>query len=153
MAAGEYVSVHSQKDTEQADLAAERTALGTDNSGEHAELAAIYVGRGLDLPLARQVADKLMAHDAPGAHARDEPRLTPALKERPIQAAIASAGSFTVGAALPLRVTVLAPQPRITVLVPGASLLFLAFLSGLAARVGGASVIAGALRVRFWGAL
>jgi len=153
MAAGEYVSVHSQADTEQADLALERTELKTDNPGEHAELTAIYVGRGLDPPLAKQVADKLMAHDALGAHARDELGLSEALKGRPIQAALASAGSFAAGAALPLLVTALAPEPQITVFVSAASLLFLAFLGGLAARVGGARVITGAIRVTFWGAM
>jgi len=153
MAAGEYVSVHSQEDTEQADLALERTELRTDDSGEHAELAAIYVERGLDPPLARQVADKLMAHDALGAHARDELGLTETLKARPIQAALASAGSFAVGAAMPLLVTTLAPEAQIIVFVSGASLLFLALLGGLAARIGGAGVVAGVIRVTFWGAL
>ena len=153
MAAGEYVSVHSQEDTEHADLALERTELEADNAGEHAELAAIYVGRGLDLPLAKQVADKLMAHDALAAHARDELGLSEALEARPIQAALASAGSFAVGAAMPLLVTALAPDSRTVVFVSGASLLFLAFLGGLAAQVGGASVTAGAIRVTFWGAL
>jgi len=152
MAAGEYVSVHSQEDTEQADLALERAELRTDNAGEHAELAAIYVGRGLDPPLAERVAEKLMAHDALGAHARDELGLTETLKARPIQAAFASAASFAGGAAMPLVVTALAPEPRMIVLVSGASLIFLAFLGGLAARVGGASVFTGALRVTFWGA-
>jgi len=153
MAAGEYVSVHSQEDTEQADLALERTELKTDNSGEHAELTAIYVGRGLDPPLAKQVADKLMAHDALGAHARDELGLSDALKARPIQAALASAGSFAVGAALPLLVTALVPESRIIVFVSVASLLFLGCLGSLAAKVGGAGVIVGAIRVTFWGAL
>ena len=152
MAAGEYVSVHSQEDTEHADLALERTEVGADNAGEHAELAAIYVGRGLDLPLAKQVADKLMAHGALGAHARDELGLSEALEARPIQAVLASAGSFFVGAAMPLLVTALAPEPRIIVFVSGASLLFLAFLGGLAARVGGAGVMTGAIRVTSWGA-
>jgi VIT1/CCC1 family predicted Fe2+/Mn2+ transporter len=153
MAAGEYVSVHSQEDTEQADLALERAELKRDNSGEHAELAAIYVARGLDPPLAKQVADKLMAHDALGAHARDELGLSEALKARPIQAALASAGSFAVGAALPLLVTAVTPEPRIIAFVSGTSLLFLALLGGLAARVGGAGVIAGSIRVTFWGAV
>ncbi len=153
MAAGEYVSVHSQEDTEQADLALERTELQTDDAGEHAELAAIYVGRGLDAPLARQVADQLMTHDALGAHARDELGLTESLKARPIQAALASAGSFAVGAALPLLVTIFAPEPQMNALVSGASLVFLAFLGGLAAFVGGAGVVAGAIRVAFWGAV
>jgi len=153
MAAGEYVSVHSQADTEQADLSLEKTELSADNAGEHAELAAIYVGRGLDPPLARQVADQLMAHDALGAHARDELGLTDVLKARPIQAAIASAASFALGAALPLLVTVLAPQRWTAVCVSVASLVFLAFLGGLAARVGGAGMIVGAIRVTFWGAM
>jgi VIT1/CCC1 family predicted Fe2+/Mn2+ transporter len=153
MAAGEYVSVHSQEDTEQADLALERAELKRDNSGEHAELAAIYVARGLDPPLAKQVADKLMAHDALGAHARDELGLSEALKARPIQAALASAGSFAVGAALPLLVTAVTPEPRIIAFVSGTSLLFLVLLGGLAARVGGAGVIAGSIRVTFWGAV
>jgi VIT1/CCC1 family predicted Fe2+/Mn2+ transporter len=153
MAAGEYVSVHSQEDTENADLALERLELKTDDAGEHAELAAIYVGRGLDPALARQVADQLMAHDALGAHARDELGLSETLKARPVQAALASAGSFAVGAAMPLLVTALAPEPLIIPFVSGASLLFLAFLGGLAARVGGAGMIAGALRVTFWGAV
>jgi vacuolar iron transporter family protein len=153
MAAGEYVSVHSQEDTEQADLALERIELKTDNSGEHAELAAIYVERGLEPPLAKLVAEKLMAHDALGAHARDELGLSEALKARPIQAALASAGSFALGAALPLVVTGLAPESRMIVFVTGASLLFLAILGGLAARVGGAGVFAGVIRVTFWGAL
>ncbi|WP_341991925.1 VIT family protein [Azorhizobium sp. AG788] len=153
MAAGEYVSVHSQEDTEQADLALERTELRTDDVGEHAELAAIYVDRGLDVPLARQVADQLMTHDALGAHARDELGLSEALKARPIQAALASAGTFAVGAALPLLVTIFAPEPQMSTLVSGASLVFLAFLGGLAAFVGGAGVVAGAIRVAFWGAV
>jgi len=153
MAAGEYVSVHSQEDTEQADLRLEQKELRTDDPGEHAELAAIYVARGLDPLLAKQVAEQLMAHDALGAHARDELGLSDALKARPIQAALASAASFAVGAAMPLLVTAVTPEPWIIVFVSGASLLFLAFLGGLAALVGGASVIAGTLRVTFWGAL
>jgi vacuolar iron transporter family protein len=128
MAAGEYVSVHSQEDTEDADLALERVELKTDNAAEHAELAAIYVERGFDPPLAKQVADQLMARDALGAHARDELGLSEALKARPIQSALASAGSFAVGAAMPLLVTALTPEPRIIAFVSGASLLFLAFL-------------------------
>jgi VIT1/CCC1 family predicted Fe2+/Mn2+ transporter len=153
MAAGEYVSVHSQADIEQADLELERTELRTDDSGEHAELAAIYVGRGLDPLLAKEVANQLMAHDALGAHARDELGLSETLKARPVQAAFASAGSFAAGAALPLLVTALAPESQIIVFVSGASLLFLAFLGGLAARVGGAGVMTGAIRVTFWGAM
>ena len=153
MAAGEYVSVHSQEDTEQADLALERSELRTNNSGEHAELEAIYIERGLDPSLAKQVADKLMANDALGAHARDELGLSEVLKARPIQAAFASAGSFAVGAAMPLLVTVLAPESWIIVFVSGASLLFLALLGGLSAQIGGAGVAMGVFRVTFWGAL
>jgi VIT1/CCC1 family predicted Fe2+/Mn2+ transporter len=153
MAAGEYVSVHSQADTEQAELERERKELKTDDKGEHRELAAIYVARGLDPSLAKQVAWQLMAHDALGAHARDELGISETLRARPIQAALASAGSFAVGAAMPLVVTVVAPAASVIPLVSGTSLLFLALLGGLAARVGGAGVWAGALRVTFWGAL
>jgi VIT1/CCC1 family predicted Fe2+/Mn2+ transporter len=153
MAAGEYVSVHSQKDTEQADLKLERAELKTDDAGERRELADIYVARGLDRTLAKQVTRQLMAHDALGAHARDELGITAAFRARPIQAALASAGSFAVGAAMPLAVTAIAPQADLIPLVSGTSLLFLALLGGLAARAGGAGVMAGALRVTFWGAL
>jgi vacuolar iron transporter family protein len=153
MAAGEYVSVHSQADTEQADLERERKELQSDDQGERHELAAIYVGRGLDPGLAKQVADQLMAHDALGAHARDELGITEALSARPLQAAFASAGSFSVGAALPLLVTAIAPDASLIPLVAGTSLVFLALLGALAARVGGAGVAVGALRVTFWGAL
>jgi vacuolar iron transporter family protein len=153
MAAGEYVSVHSQADTEEADLQLERTELKKDNAGEHRELAAIYVARGLDPALARQVADQLMAHDALGAHARDELGISAALSARPIQAALASAGSFAVGALMPLLVTAIAPEAGLIPLVSGTSLLFLALLGGLAARTGGAGVTLGAIRVTFWGAL
>jgi VIT1/CCC1 family predicted Fe2+/Mn2+ transporter len=153
MAAGEYVSVHSQADTERADLERERKELKADDKGEHKELAAIYVARGLDPSLAKQVAEQLMAHDALGAHARDELGITKTLSARPIQAALASAGSFGVGAALPLLVTVVVPEQSLIYLVSGTSLLFLALLGGLAAHVGGASIAAGALRVTFWGAL
>lgn len=153
MAAGEYVSVHSQADTEQADLALERAELKSDDKGEHAELAAIYVGRGLDAALARRVADDLMAHDALGAHARDELGIAEALRPRPIQAALASAASFAVGAGLPLIVTALAPTAALLIAVSTTSLLFLALLGALAARTGGAAMIPGALRVTFWGAL
>jgi len=153
MAAGEYVSVHSQADTEQADLERERAELQADDKGEHKELSAIYVGRGLDHALAKQVADQLMAHDALGAHARDELGISETLRARPIQAAFASAGSFAVGAALPLIVTAAAPVASLIVFVSGASLLFLALLGALAARVGGAGVMRGAIRVTFWGAL
>ncbi len=153
MAAGEYVSVHSQKDTEQADLKLERAELKTDVAGERRELAAIYVGRGLDPALAEQVAGQLMAHDALGSHARDELGISPGLSARPIQAALASAASFVVGAALPLAVTAMAPDSVLIVLVSGTSLLFLAVLGGLAAHAGGAGVALGAMRVTFWGAL
>jgi vacuolar iron transporter family protein len=153
MAAGEYVSVHSQADTEQAELELERTELKTDDKGEHQELAAIYVARGLEPALAKQVAAQLMAHDALGAHARDELGITETLSARPIQAALTSAASFAVGAAMPLLVAALAPEPDLIPLVSGTSLLFLALLGGLAARAGGAGVTAGAIRVTFWGAL
>ena len=153
MAAGEYVSVCSQADTEQADLKLERAELKTDDEGERKELMAIYVARGLDPTLAEQVAEQLMAHDALGAHARDELGISEALSARPIQAALASAGSFVVGAALPLVVTAIAPEAILIPVVSGTSLLFLAFLGGLAARVGGAGVTLGAIRVTFWGAL
>jgi VIT1/CCC1 family predicted Fe2+/Mn2+ transporter len=153
MAAGEYVSVHSQADTEQAELERERTELKADNKGEHKELAAIYVARGLDPSLAKQVAEQLMAHDALGAHARDELGISETLRARPIQAALASAGSFAVGAAMPLVVTAIAPGTGLIPLVSGTSLVFLALLGGLAARAGGAGVTVGALRVTFWGAL
>jgi VIT1/CCC1 family predicted Fe2+/Mn2+ transporter len=153
MAAGEYVSVHSQADTEQADLKLERHELRTDNAGEHKELAAIYVKRGLDPQLAKQVAAQLMAHDALEAHARDELGISPAFTARPIQAALSSAASFTVGAAMPLAVTAIASGPSLIPLVAGSSLLFLALLGALAARAGGAGVMLGAIRVTFWGAL
>ena len=153
MAAGEYVSVHSQADTERADLKLERAELKTDNEGEHSELMAIYVARGLDPKLAKQVAQQLMAHDALGAHAQDELGISVKLKPRPIQAALASAASFAVGAALPLVVTGLVPEATLIPVVSGTSLLFLALLGGLAARAGGAGVTVGALRVTFWGAL
>jgi VIT1/CCC1 family predicted Fe2+/Mn2+ transporter len=153
MAAGEYVSVQSQADTEQADLKLERTELKTDDEGEHKELMAIYVARGLDPTLAKQVAEQLMAHDAVGAHTRDELGISPALSARPVQAALASAGSFVAGAAMPLVVTAVTPEAGLIPLVFGTSLLFLALLGGLAARVGGAGVTLGAIRVTFWGAL
>ena len=153
MAAGEYVSVHSQADTERADIERERKELKADNKGEHRELAAIYVARGLDHELARQVAEQLMAKDALGAHARDELGLSTVLNARPFQAAWSSAASFAVGAALPLLVTVLTPAAILIPLVFVTSLIFLALLGGLAARAGGAGVMMGALRVTFWGAL
>jgi VIT1/CCC1 family predicted Fe2+/Mn2+ transporter len=153
MAAGEYVSVHSQADTEKADLDRERKELQSDDQGERRELAAIYVGRGLDTSLANKVADQLMAHDALGAHARDELGISQTNTARPIQAAFASAASFSVGAALPLLVTLVTPQARLIPIVAGASLAFLALLGALAARAGGANKIVGALRVAFWSAL
>jgi VIT1/CCC1 family predicted Fe2+/Mn2+ transporter len=153
MAAGEYVSVHSQKDTEQADLTLERTELRVDNRGEHKELAAIYIGRGLDPALARKVAHQLMAHDALGAHARDELGISEALEARPIQAAVASAASFSLGGGMPLAVTAFAPPAWLIIAVSASSLLCLAVLGALAARTGGARIIPGALRVAFWGAL
>ncbi|MEO8051938.1 MAG: VIT family protein [Acidobacteriota bacterium] len=153
MAAGEYVSVHSQADIEDADLDLERKELKRDPKGEHKELAAIYVDRGLDPKLAKQVANQLMDHDALEAHARDELGLSSTQKARPIQAALASAASFAIGAAMPLLVVVIGPPADLIYLVGGTSLLFLALLGGVAARVGGASVTAGALRVTFWGAL
>jgi VIT1/CCC1 family predicted Fe2+/Mn2+ transporter len=153
MAAGEYVSVHSQADTEKADLEVERRELLADDRGERKELAAIYVARGLDKDLAEKVADQLMAHDALGAHARDELGISPALSARPVQAAIASAGSFALGAALPLAVAVIVPEARLIPFVSATSLVFLALLGALAARAGGANVAVGAMRVTFWGAL
>ena len=133
--------------------ALERAELKTDDEGEHKELAAIYVARGLDPALAKQVAEELMDHDALGAHARDELGISESLRARPIQAAMASAGSFAVGAALPLLVTALSPAAWLIPLVAGTSLVFLALLGGLAARAGGAGVAIGAARVTFWGAL
>ncbi len=153
MAAGEYVSVHSQADAEKADLERERSELQADEVGERNELMAIYMRRGLDAPLARQVADQLMAHDALGAHARDELGISDTVTARPIQAALASAASFAVGATLPLVVTALSPDRLLILLVSATSLVFLALLGGIAARAGGAPVGVGALRVTFWGAL
>ena len=153
MAAGEYVSVHSQADTEKADLKLERAELANDNEGEHKELMAIYVARGLDPSLAKQVAAQLMAHDAFGAHARDELGISETFSARPIQAALASAGSFAVGAVMPLLVTAIAPSSAVIPVIAATSLVVLALLGGLAARAGGAGVMLGALRVTFWGAL
>src|ERR1039458_1419405 len=153
MAAGEYVSVHSQADTEKAELQVERTELKVDNKGEHKELAAIYVARGLDPPLAQQAAQQLMAHDALGAHAKDELGISDTVVARPIQAAMASAASFAAGAAMPLLVTAFAPLTTLIPCVAATSLAFLALLGGLAAHTGGARVTTGALRVTFWGAL
>jgi VIT1/CCC1 family predicted Fe2+/Mn2+ transporter len=153
MAAGEYVSVHSQADTESADLDRERTELGRDPIGEHQELAKIYVGRGLDEALAKQVAQQLMAHNALEAHARDELGVTDALSARPIQAALTSAASFAVGAIIPLAVSALSSQNEMIPLVAAISLICLAILGGIAAQVGGAPIVRGAFRVMFWGAL
>ena len=153
MAAGEYVSVHSQADTEQADLARERAELEKDRPAEQRELAAIYVTRGLAPALAKQVAEQLMAHDAIGAHARDELGISTTLAARPVQAALASAASFAVGAALPLAVVWLAPGRNLIIWVSAMSLAFLVLLGVVAARAGGAGVVASAARVTFWGAL
>ena len=153
MAAGEYVSVSSQRDTEEADLERERGELERDPVAEHAELAKIYEDRGLDAETARRVAEQLMARDALSAHARDELGVTEALAARPIQAAGASAASFAVGAALPLVAAGLSPATGLIPIVGGASLVFLAGLGALAARAGGASVGASVARVVFWGAL
>jgi vacuolar iron transporter family protein len=152
MAAGEYVSVSSQSDTEEADLALERKELATDDAFEQAELASIYVGRGVSPPLAKQVAEQLMARDALGAHARDELGISELQRARPMQAAFASATTFAVGAALPLLVVLLAPAALLTVLVGAASLVSLASLGALAARAGGASPWIGAWRVTIWSA-
>jgi len=153
MAASEYVSVHSQADNEKAELDLERRELKADAQGEHKELAAIYVARGLDPSLAKQVAKQLMAHDALGAHARDELGISKTLSARPIQAALASAASFAVGAGMPLVITVITPEALLIPFVSGTSLVFLMLLGGLAARAGGAGVMVGAIRVTFWGAL
>lgn len=153
MAAGEYVSVHSQADTEKADLARESAELSKDPSAEHRELTDIYVQRGLDATLAAQVATQLMGHDALGAHARDELGISDTLSAKPIQAALASAASFAVGAALPLIVTAMVPQQSLLVWLASSSLAFLALLGVVAARAGGANMLTGALRVTSWGAL
>ena len=153
MAAGEYVSVSSQADTERADLARERRELATDPEGEHAELTAIYVGYGLSPELAAQVATELTTRDALAAHAREELGLSEALAARPLQAAVASAGTFAVGALVPVLLVALVSPTRLNVVVMGSSLILLAVLGGVAARVGGASMARGALRVAFWGAL
>jgi VIT1/CCC1 family predicted Fe2+/Mn2+ transporter len=153
MAAGEYVSVSSQADTERADLARESKELDANPEHEHAELAAIYVKRGLDMALASNVATQLMQHDALGAHARDELGISNTLAARPVQAALASAGTFAVGAALPLLIVVLFPVSALMWAVSGSALFFLTLLGSLAARVGGAPITTAALRVTFWGAL
>lgn len=153
MAAGEYVSVSSQSDTEKADLALESISLEQDTEFEKEELAKIYESRGLEPVLARKVAEELMAHDALGAHARDEIGISEGVGANPIQAAFSSAGTFTVGAALPLIVAWIAPEAQIITLVAVSSLIFLALLGGLAASAGGAAISVGAARVTFWGAL
>jgi VIT1/CCC1 family predicted Fe2+/Mn2+ transporter len=153
MAAGEYVSVSSQADTESADLARERLELATDEESERQELANIYLNRGLEPALAHEVAVQLMAHDALAAHARDELGLSEMHTARPIQAAFASAITFAVGAALPLVLTWLSPLASVVPIVAGGSLVFLAILGGMAARAGGANVAIGAGRVALWGAL
>lgn len=153
MAAGEYVSVSSQADTEQADLTRERKELETDREFEVEELTAIYVKRGLDAALAKQVALQLMEHDALGAHARDELGISESLAARPVQAALASAGTFAVGAAMPLIVVLLSPEGVIVPAVAITSLIFLALLGMLAAQVGGSPIIKAVIRVTFWGAL
>ncbi len=153
MATGEYVSVSSQADTEHAALAEERTELAEDPAGEQRELAAVYVRRGLGLPLARQVAEKLMEHDALGAHARDELGISEISTARPLQAAGASAVSFATGAALPLAVVALTPMQHVAVAVAGAALIALMLLGALAARSGGARILPGVFRVTFWSAL
>jgi VIT1/CCC1 family predicted Fe2+/Mn2+ transporter len=153
MAAGEYVSVSSQRDTERADLKRERHELATDAEGELVELTGIYVQRGLDRALARKVAEQLTAHDALAAHARDELGISSFTAARPVQAALASAASFATGALLPLLVAWIVPEQRIEAAVSPASLVFLAFLGAVAARSGGASMAKGAIRITFWGAL
>ncbi|MEO8812709.1 MAG: VIT family protein [Caulobacteraceae bacterium] len=153
MAAGEYVSVSSQADSEGADLDRERRELSDDPEAERHELAAIYVTRGLDRDLATKVADQLSAHDALGAHARDELGITEALAARPIQAALASAASFAVGSAIPLLIVILAPAGTLLAALPTASLIFLAVLGALGARTGGAPMAKATVRVMAWGAL
>jgi VIT1/CCC1 family predicted Fe2+/Mn2+ transporter len=153
MAAGEYVSVSSQADTETADLARERKELAEAPQQEHAELAAIYVKRGLDKELASAVATQLMAHDAIGAHARDELGISEALAAKPVQAALASAATFAAGAFLPLLVVLLLPRSALMWGVAGSALFFLALMGSLAARAGGSPMLASAMRVTFWGAL
>jgi vacuolar iron transporter family protein len=153
MATGEYVSVHSQADTESAALAQERAELEVDFAGERRELTDIYVRRGLDPGLAAQVAAQLMAHDALGSHARDELGLSAGTRARPLQAAFASAGSFAAGAALPVLVAACAPQRYLMISIVVVSLLCLLVLGGWSAKVGGADVRTGAMRVAFWSAL
>lgn len=153
MAAGEYVSVSSQSDTETADLAKERLELETDQDSELKELTGIYITRGLTPDLAHKVAVELTAHDALGAHARDELGINEIMNARPVQAAVASAGTFAVGAALPLLIAYIAPPANTVLFVAVMSLIFLAALGGLAAKAGGANMWKGASRVAFWGML
>jgi VIT1/CCC1 family predicted Fe2+/Mn2+ transporter len=153
MGTGEYISVHSQADSEAAALALERSELQDDFPGERRELTEIYVRRGLDAALARKVAEQLMAHDALGSHARDELGLSPATRARPRQAALASAGSFSIGAALPVAVIAAAPARNLMIAIAVVALVALLFLGGWSARVGGADPKVGALRVAFWSAL
>ena len=153
MAAGEYVSVSSQSDTENADLAMEKKSLEEDFEIEQNELAKIYEDRGVEAALAQQVAEQLMEYDALGAHARDEIGISESSTARPVQAAFSSAATFTIGAALPLVVAWTVPANLLIILVAVSSLLFLSLLGGIAARAGGAPIIAGAIRVTFWGAL
>jgi len=153
MAAGEYVSVQSQADTEDADIKTEKRELETEPEGELAELTSIYVGRGLDQPLARLVAEKLMSSDALGAHARDELGITETQRARPLQAAFASAISFIAGAIIPIAAALLAPSGRVALVSSVTALVALVLLGGTAAHAGGASIAKGALRVAFWGAL
>ena len=152
MAAGEYVSVSSQADTEHADLARETKELSTDDAAEHAELADIYVQRGLEPALARQVAEQLMSKDALGAHARDELGISEITTARPIQAAFTSAATFSVGAAMPLLAVLVSPTGYLVPIVSAASLIFLALLGAIGARAGGANVLRATARVTFWGA-
>lgn len=153
MAAGEFVSVSSQSDTEKADLKREQIELETDRKYELEELSNIYVERGLEAALAKQVAEQLMEHDALGAHARDELGMSETHSARPLQAAMASAGTFAIGAAMPLSLAAMVPLSNIITIVSLSSLIFLAILGGLAARAGGANITVGALRVTFWGAI
>jgi VIT1/CCC1 family predicted Fe2+/Mn2+ transporter len=153
MAAGEYVSVSSQADTERADLDRERSELATEEDHELEELTAIYVDRGLDPELAEQVAIQLTAHDALGAHARDELGIIEVSTARPVQAALTSAATFAVGGAVPLLVVATTPRDMLITVIMGVALVLLATLGALAARTGGASMLVGAARVTFWGAL
>lgn len=153
MAAGEYVSVSSQTDSERADLKRERQELAAHPRSELKELTNIYIGRGLSPELAKQVAEQLMSHDALGAHARDELGMTENFIARPIQAAFSSAGAFTLGAAMPLAMTVITPYAIFVPVVMGASLVFLATMGAFASRIGGSPILKGAMRVTFWGAL